>query len=237
MPEIPSHGGVICHKGRELVRLKRNDLLWGMRMIVGEGGSDAFYDREGQAIMWCMVNRFAMLFPQYKTFTAFIRAYSQPINPKFYNGGSRDRDPNHIDDRERRRESIRKMQEGDFPEVIFRGVEQILNPRTPMNYVPEYWPEIPMVRPPQDMIGLVHFFSPCFYYAKHLEKRVHRLTPAEVDYACERHYGSTSNIVFVPLEEVDERGNAFYKIQRNWKADTVGIMPGELSRKFPKRRR
>lgn len=59
--------------------LTSNDLDWASRMNGEEGGNAA-------ANLWTMAQRFAMLRPG-GSFASFIRAYSQPINPKWLASG------------------------------------------------------------------------------------------------------------------------------------------------------
>lgn len=60
------------------------DIVWCARMLVGEGGNDA-------ATLWTMASRLALLAKNapgiYPTLTALVRAYSEPINPKFQRHG------------------------------------------------------------------------------------------------------------------------------------------------------
>ena len=57
------------------------DILWLARSLWGEGGNP-IGRREASAVAWCMMNRFLM-WPKgrWRTFTEFMRAFSQPINP------------------------------------------------------------------------------------------------------------------------------------------------------------
>lgn len=63
------------------------DALWTARFIVGEaGGRD---DRDNQAVIWAMFNRYALFtHPYYKTFHQFIRAYSTPLQPVLKSAGA-----------------------------------------------------------------------------------------------------------------------------------------------------
>lgn len=48
--------------------------------------------REGaphDAVAWTLVQRFALLHPKYPTLAAFVRAYSQPINPRWFPDGDK----------------------------------------------------------------------------------------------------------------------------------------------------
>lgn len=212
--------GSIELNGKTLVTTDKVDIEWTARMLYGEAGADCAFDREGSAVLWTMINRFAMLYPMYKTFTSFIRAYSQPINPAFYNGGSKDKDPGHVDDRELRREAIAKMILKNFPQSLLTLVENTLNP-TPYDGVHGVGKG---VAPPDDMVGLVHFYSPCFYYAKHLGVRQRNLTPEQVEFACRTGFGGARGIIWSQPDDVNPQGNAFYRIRRNWPADKVRVV-------------
>jgi hypothetical protein len=39
------------------------------------------------AVAWTLLQRFALLYPQYSKLDAFIQAYAQPINPKWFTNG------------------------------------------------------------------------------------------------------------------------------------------------------
>jgi len=65
--------------------LTGDDLLWAVRMLVGEAGSDPARATEWAAILWTMANRWASCrFRCPKTYTEFIRTFSRPINPKWW---------------------------------------------------------------------------------------------------------------------------------------------------------
>lgn len=66
--------------GRAAYALTDQDVLWATRMVAFEGGSDP------AAVLWTMTQRFAL--GHWSTFTALIRAYSQPINPLWARGGA-----------------------------------------------------------------------------------------------------------------------------------------------------
>jgi len=202
--------GVICLKGTSLTQLDKADIEWTARMLYGEAGGDCHLDGEGAAVLWTMINRYAMLFPLYKSFTQFIRAYSQPINPKFLNGGSKDKDPKHVDERELRREAIVKMTLQSFPAGLVQLVRNILCP-------------VLMVTPNEELMGLVHFYSPCFYYAKHLGVRQRNLTPDQVGFACRTAFGGAKGLMWRQPPGINPQGNAFYRIAKRWRYDTVAV--------------
>ncbi len=71
--------------------LTREDRRWAYRMVIGEGCDEA------PEVLWTMINRFVFLLgadlkrsrkPRYPTFASLIKAYSQPINPKWRRDGS-----------------------------------------------------------------------------------------------------------------------------------------------------
>jgi hypothetical protein len=63
-------------------RLTDADVLWAGRMVEGEGLPDA------AMVLWSMTQRFTML-KWRSSFTRFIQAYSQPINPIWGRRGSK----------------------------------------------------------------------------------------------------------------------------------------------------
>jgi len=210
--------GIVVYGGKELTTFENADIEWSARMLYGEAGGDCDVDREGLAVMWTMINRFAMLYPRFRSFTAMIRGYSQPINPDWMNGGKRDPNPKVKDERELRREAIILMGINKFPEGLLGLVKSLLRP-SPST----------VVAPPDDMVGLVHFYSPCFYYAKKLKKRQRNLTSQEVGFACRTHFGSSAErLVWKQPNGVNPQGNAFYAVKAtsSWKADKVMVISG-----------
>lgn len=102
-------------------KMTENDLLWSLKMIYGESGNDL---ADAVCVLWCMANRFVSLKDSYagKTFETLIRAYSQPINPKWYRDGLfgklyKGKD-SATEEKFKRRETIRNMKEEDFPENL-----------------------------------------------------------------------------------------------------------------------
>ncbi len=55
-------------------QLTPEDVLWAARAAVFEGGEPA-------DVLWTLTQRFVLLRSSYPTFTQFVRAFSQPINP------------------------------------------------------------------------------------------------------------------------------------------------------------
>jgi hypothetical protein len=72
------------------------DALWTARFIVGEaGGRD---DPGNHAVIWAMFNRYALFTRTvYRTFQAFIRAYSTPLQPVLNSRGAAQRHMNNPD--------------------------------------------------------------------------------------------------------------------------------------------
>lgn len=62
--------------------------LWLKRMCVGEGGENCSYEK-AQAMLWAMTNRWFMWKGArfYPSFLSMVRAFSQPINPRWMTGG------------------------------------------------------------------------------------------------------------------------------------------------------
>lgn len=75
----------------EIYLLDSADLLWLGRMCVGERRRKLIYNEsESSAMCWAMINRW-MLHPgrrHWLTFGYMLRAFSQPINPRWMAGGS-----------------------------------------------------------------------------------------------------------------------------------------------------
>lgn len=67
------------------------DALWLGRMVVGEGGYNASTEKI-RALLWAIMNRFMLNPSQRKkdSLTAVVRAFSQPINPRWDGEGSDD---------------------------------------------------------------------------------------------------------------------------------------------------
>ena len=61
-------------------QLTASDLDWLSREIANEGGNDA-------ATLWTMAQRLYMLRAHFSSMTSMIRAFSQPINPRWLAGG------------------------------------------------------------------------------------------------------------------------------------------------------
>lgn len=66
--------------------LTEEDLIWLARAVHGEGGDPA-------TVIWALASRWVFLrlyqgLDAYPTFTSFIRAYSQPVNPRWLRGGA-----------------------------------------------------------------------------------------------------------------------------------------------------
>lgn len=61
-------------------RMTDEDTLVLAQAIAHEG-------RPRDGVVWCLIQRFCWLFPIYRTLSRFLRAYVQPINPKWFPGG------------------------------------------------------------------------------------------------------------------------------------------------------
>ncbi len=97
------------------------DLLWACRMLWGEAGNLSWQTYEGEAILWTTLQRFVKrhFLVGESTYTESMRRFSQPINPIWYEGGSRDPDPGFVNDDEARRAYILQMDMEDFrPEIV-----------------------------------------------------------------------------------------------------------------------
>jgi len=74
-------------------RITPDDVLWTARMIEGEAGGRP--DADNYAVVWAMLNRFALLTNRkrlkngYDTFAAFIRRYSTPLQPVLSYGSAK----------------------------------------------------------------------------------------------------------------------------------------------------
>lgn len=51
--------------------------------------SCAFEGKPQYAVCWTLLQRFAFIYPRYKTFNSFAQAYVQPINPSWFITGSK----------------------------------------------------------------------------------------------------------------------------------------------------
>jgi hypothetical protein len=70
------------------LRITARKKLWLKRMVVGEGGHRCSRQK-ASALLWAIVNRW-FLWPGarfYPTFISLLRAFSQPINPRWMRGG------------------------------------------------------------------------------------------------------------------------------------------------------
>lgn len=75
-------------KSKKPLKIDNKKALWLMRMIVGEGGKHCSR-KKAETLLWAIVNRW-FLWPgsrHYFTFVGLMRAFSQPINPRWMTGG------------------------------------------------------------------------------------------------------------------------------------------------------
>lgn len=206
------------------------DLL--VRALYGEAGADAASSREGLAISCTMISRWSMLLalpwyqalllkdPEakvygYDEFREMLAAYSQPVNPRWLNGGRFDHDAAVVDELEKRRLNIQTAPLAMFPPPIHQLVDSVLKDGLLKDGVP------------QDMAGLVHFYCPTVYYARKLNKKAAQLTATEVEFANSTHYANKDQtLIFSQPAGVSGRSNAFYKIKstRNWGPGDVKIV-------------
>jgi len=227
--------GVLWFRDQRLYQFSESDELWLCRALVGEEGADAA-GAGGEAVIATMVNRFAMLATRgylrrilgmksqaarkgWETFGAFLRDYSQPINPRWLHGGSKDPDPTQVSDAERRRARLTSMPYDDVPKDVRRLVSSIL--ASGPGELSDWSQGVP-----EDLVGLVHFYSPVYYLARNRGVKRSQLTDAEVREACRKGYASDSvGLVWRQPPGVNPRGNAFYRVRatRNWQPGWVRI--------------
>jgi hypothetical protein len=112
--------------------LDETDKLWLGRALYGEGWGTA---EERAAICWALMYRF-MLRPGDKSttsFTSLIRGFSQPVNPKWYEGGEICRNPSPKQAsgctaaKYERRRKIAAMSWEELPHEIRSDVEAFAN--------------------------------------------------------------------------------------------------------------
>lgn len=83
----PPRLGTLTAAGKPPYTFTMEDAEWTARFIIGEaGGRD---DADSHAVIWAMFNRYALLTrPYYRTFNAFLRAYSTPLQPVLKSWGA-----------------------------------------------------------------------------------------------------------------------------------------------------
>ncbi|WP_406455521.1 penicillin-insensitive murein endopeptidase [Streptomyces sp. NBC_01622] len=83
----PPRLGVLSAQGKAPYQFTAEDAEWTARFVIGEsGGRD---DADSHAVIWAMFNRYALLTrPYYRTFNAFLRAYSTPLQPVLKSWGA-----------------------------------------------------------------------------------------------------------------------------------------------------
>lgn len=223
--------GSLFIDGKKAYTFTEEDRELTIRAVFGESGGNAAKTRDGLAVIVCMVNRWAMLLKPrlggllssgakkagYKSFADMLDSYSQPVNPIWLNGGIRDTDPGTVTPQEERRLDIQTSPLSEFPKSIHDLVDGC--------FARDGYPATLADGVPPDMVGLVHFFAPCYYYAKKLRKRQRDLTPAEVDFACRTAYGSSAKVTWAQPEGIPGKGNAFYRVKatRDWTVSTVKV--------------
>ena len=236
--------GKLLFRGDKVYTFTKADRDLLVRALYGEEGADPFNpgQRGGLAVSVCMINRWAMFLtlpwyrklllqkPEakvygYDSFDDMLSAYSQPVNPIWLNGGRKDPDPSHVDDKEKRRSEILEKPIGEFPKAIRDAVDGILG------FADQPWSTAALNGSllngvPEDMAGIVHFYCPAYYYARKLKRRP---TDAEVEFAAKTAFGSSPSDgkIFSPVKGVSLRSNVFYKVGRSksWKPGDVRVEP------------
>lgn len=102
--EVYVRGRVLYGPGGFTYRLTDSDLLWLARAVWGEAGTDK---RNGAAVIWAMAQYHALVLgsggrrPKFSTLKNLLRAYCQPINPKWASRGASgcQRKPEHCTNR------------------------------------------------------------------------------------------------------------------------------------------
>jgi hypothetical protein len=119
-------------KSKGPLEITDNIEIWLMRMIVGEGGRRC-KDEKIRALLCAITNRW-FLWPGarfYPTFVSMLRAFSQPINPRWMTGGDLARKYARRDaaskQRLARRARICSMTAFDMPKHIWDAVESFAN--------------------------------------------------------------------------------------------------------------
>ena len=232
--------GKLLYDGKPVYQFTDADWDLAVRAVEGEAGKNACSDSEGLAVMVCMINRWAMMLtlrwyqklllkqPEakvygFESFADMSDSYSQPVNPAWLDGGSKDKHPGQVSAAEKRRAEFLSRPIEEFPESIRFLVARCLDGQALAQGVR------------RDMTGLVHFFLPALYYARKLGRergipdlKVRDLTDDEVLEASRIHYGNKDKgLVYSQPAGVNPRSNAFYKIPRTrrWGSDTIKVVP------------
>ena len=211
-----------------------------VRCLDGEAGDNAAVGREGLAIACCMINRWTsmltlpwyrkLLLQQpkakvngYATLADLIHAYSQPVNYAWLNGGRHDLDPAHVSPEEARRAELLSRPIDSFPQSIRDLVDKVLAVGVP---------GLLEKGTPPDMTGIVHFYMPCLYYARHLNCKVRDLTDDQVAQCSKSHFGNPDRtLVLAQPVGVSMRSNAFYTVgqTKSWNWATVRVASDQLT--------
>lgn len=113
--------------------------LWAARMVYGEG----YGSGKGAAVLWATVNGYLLRRHKYASYLIYIRAFAQPINPKWLPGGSKYKQaqesgnkfnitPNKI----ARRRRIQNMSWNDLPGPVRNLVTRFATGKVP--YPPKF---------------------------------------------------------------------------------------------------
>jgi len=75
-------------KNDRILEIDDRTALWLARMLVGESGSDCTYEH-ASAMFWALLNRWFLhkYRKNWKNFLYMVRAFSQPINPRWQRNG------------------------------------------------------------------------------------------------------------------------------------------------------
>lgn len=132
----------ILSDGTTALVLVEEDELWAARMVMGEEGAGASAE-QASAVLSCLLRRWSMLAssrvrrglpPQFGGFSAMLRAFSQPLQPR--------RAIEHA-----RAAAIQSIPWDDIPSTIRETVQDILRGRRPLS---------------QQGTGAVNFAAPDF---------------------------------------------------------------------------
>lgn len=94
-------------------------------------------DREGPpklGVAWTLIQRFGMLYPLYPSFSVFVRAYAQPINPEWFATGKR-----HLAE-------VKRLN-GDLKAVARENAQAVLR---------EQWAVVPLAKITQDTRAVIN---------------------------------------------------------------------------------
>ena len=74
--------GTIVGPGTKTRKFVADDLVWAVKMVTHETGHDPEYEKEWQAILWTVLNRWVGRYGQpEESFGGYVQRFSQPVNP------------------------------------------------------------------------------------------------------------------------------------------------------------